>query len=160
VLRQLATSLDTIRTAQAADSTLSNLMKALSGGGTIPTSVAPGFKHAFLQDGVLCRPFQSSSSSSCHTQIVIPSSLQSTFYNNFMTTQAIWGNKRQLRWLKSVIVGLDMKEMWESGSKNVGNVSEKNPPHQAQKAPLDTIQSTSPFEKTFLGYNGTFITIF
>jgi len=78
VLHQLATSLDTIRTAQVADGTLSNLMTALSGRGMFPTSVAPGFKRAFLQDGVLCRPFQSSSSSSCHTQIVIPSSLLST----------------------------------------------------------------------------------
>jgi len=77
VLRELATSLDTIRTAQAADGTLSNLMKTLSGGGTIPAIVAPGFKRAFLQDGVLCRSFQASSSSSCHTQIMIPSNLQS-----------------------------------------------------------------------------------
>ena len=46
VLHQLATSLDMIRTAQVANGTSSNLMKALSGGGTIPASVAPGFKHA------------------------------------------------------------------------------------------------------------------
>ena len=55
VLHQLAANLDTIRTAQAGDTTL---MKALTSGCTIPTNVAPGFRCVFLQDGVLRRPFQ------------------------------------------------------------------------------------------------------
>lgn len=75
---QLATNLDAIKTAQVADTTLSNVMKALTSGCPIPTNVAPGIRCVFLQDGVLCRPFQSSSSTTCHTQIVIPASLKTT----------------------------------------------------------------------------------
>jgi len=78
VLYQLAANLDTIKTAQTADSTLSDLIKALASGCPTPTNVAPGLRHVFLQDGVLCRSFQPSSSATSHTQVVIPTGLQST----------------------------------------------------------------------------------
>lgn len=54
------------------------LLKALTSGCTIPMNVVPGLRLVFLQDGVLRSPFQSSSSTTCHTQIVIPASLQTT----------------------------------------------------------------------------------
>ena len=78
VLHQLVVNLDAIRTVQVADTMLSDLMKALTSACTISANVAPSFRHVFLQNGVLCRPFQSSSSTNCHTQILIPTSLQST----------------------------------------------------------------------------------
>ena len=113
-----------------ADGTLSNLMKALSGGGTIPTDVAPGFKRAFLQDGVLCRPFQSSSLSSCHTQIVIPSSLQSIVLQQLHDNSGHLGEQKTVAKVK---IGLDMKEIWQSGSKNVGNVSNESHPTKIKR---------------------------
>ena len=94
VLHQLAANLDTIRTAQAADTMLSDLKKALTSGCTIPTNIAPGFRHVFLQDGVLCRPFQSSSSTNCHTQIAIPTSLQSTVLQQLHDHSAVLGVMR------------------------------------------------------------------
>ena len=147
VLHQLATSLDTIRTAQAADGTLSNLLKALSGGGTIPASVAPGFKHAFLQDGVLCRPFQSSSSSSSHTQIVIPSSLQSTVLQQLHDNSGHLGEQKTVAKVTECYYWPGYGGDVAKWIQECRECQRRKPPHQAQKAPLNTIQSTSPFEK-------------
>ena len=54
VFHQLATNLDAIKTAQVANSTLPDLIKALTSGCTIPTNVAPSLRRVFMQDGVLC----------------------------------------------------------------------------------------------------------
>ena len=147
VLHQLAANLDAIKTAQMADTALSDLVKALTSGCAISTNVAPGLRRVFLQDGVLCRPFQSSSSTNCHTQIVIPTSLQSTVLQQLHDHSGHLGEQKTVAKVKE-------RYYWPGYEANVAKwiqecreCQQRKPPHQAQQAPLDTIQSTSPFEK-------------
>ena len=147
VLHQLAANLDTIRTAQVADTTLSNLMKALTDGCTIPANVAPGLRRAFLQEGILCRPFQSSSSTNCHTQIVIPTSLQSTVLRQLHDHSGHLGEQKTVAKVKERYYWPGYEADIAKWIQECRECQQRKPPHQAQQAPLDTIQSTSPFEK-------------
>ena len=78
ILYQMTADPDTIKTAQQDDDSLSCIVTALTHGQLIPADVAPGLRRAFLRDGILCRLYQSSSSSAGHIQIVVPHSLQHT----------------------------------------------------------------------------------
>ena len=75
--------LDSMKTEQQDDTSPSNLITALTSGQPIPPNVAPGLKHAFLKEGVLCRLYCPSSSSVEHTQIVIPDNLKCTVLTQF-----------------------------------------------------------------------------
>ena len=59
--------LDSMKASQHDDTFLSSLITALSSGQPIPPDVAPGLKHAFLKEGILCRLYHPSSSSAGHT---------------------------------------------------------------------------------------------
>ena len=70
--------LDSMKAAQLNDARLSGMITALTSSQPVPSDVAPGLKHVFLQEGVLCRMYQASSSAAEHPQIVIPDSLKHT----------------------------------------------------------------------------------
>jgi len=147
VLHQLAANLDTIKAAQAADSTLSDLIKALASGCPPPTNVAPGLRRVFLQDGVLCRSFQSSSSATSHTQVVIPTRLQSTVLQQLHNNSGHLGEQKTVAKVRERYYWPGYEADINKWIQECRECQRRKPPHQAQQAPLDTIQSTFPFEK-------------
>ena len=68
-----------MRRTQLADEQLALVIKALEKGKPLPAGSAPGLGRAFIQNGVLCRKFKTSSITSiAKTQLVIPSDMKAT----------------------------------------------------------------------------------
>ena len=100
VLQPLMANLNSMKAAQHDDTSLSSLITALSSGQPIPPDVAPGLKRAFLKEGILCRLYYPSSSSTGHTQIVIPDSLKSTVLTQLHNQSGHLGVQKTLGKLK------------------------------------------------------------
>ena len=87
-----------MKAAQQGNASLSPMITALTSGQLIPPDVAPGLKHAFLKDGVLCRMYQASSSVG-YIQMVIPDSLKCTvlylLYNGHLGIQKTLGKVKE-----------------------------------------------------------------
>ena len=65
-----------MKSAQLADEKLAPVIKELEKGEPLPASSAPGLRKTFLQNGLLCRKFQSTFSSAAKTQLEIPSNMK------------------------------------------------------------------------------------
>ena len=74
--QHLQNDLSNLQAAQQNDPLLRPIVTALSNGSPLPTTKAPGLKHVFLQDGLLCRSFRQTSSSIGITQIILPNNIQ------------------------------------------------------------------------------------
>ena len=57
-----------LKAAQQTDDSLSQIITTLTQGNPVPADMPPGLRHVFLQDGILCRLYQPSSSSTRHTR--------------------------------------------------------------------------------------------
>ena len=88
IFQQLSPNID-IKTAQCTDDILSPSISALSNKSAPPADIGPGFRHATLEDGILCRMFRSSSSTDGHLQVIIPEALKGLSYSSSTTNLAI-----------------------------------------------------------------------
>ena len=68
VLHQTIADLTVLKATQQTDDSLSQIITTLTQGNPVPADVPPGLWHVFLQDGILCRLYQPSSSSTRHTR--------------------------------------------------------------------------------------------
>ena len=64
--------------AQQADRVLSSIITVLRSSGTFTPGIPSSLKCTFLDEGVLCRTFHTSSSSPGHLLVVIPANLKHT----------------------------------------------------------------------------------
>lgn len=78
IVHQLEINPDDMSRAQLANEHLAPVIKALKEEKLLPTNSAPGLRKAFIQNGLLCRKFQLSSSSTAKTQLVIPNNMKAT----------------------------------------------------------------------------------
>jgi len=147
VLHQATADLGTLQTAQQANDSLSRIISTLSQGLPIPADVAPGLQRVFLQDGILCRMHQPSSSSPRHTQIVIPNTLTHTVLRQLHDQSGHLGVQKTLGKVKE-------RYYWPGYESHVANwiqecrhCQQRKPPPQTQHAPLATFTSDYPFEK-------------
>ena len=124
-----------------------NAVKALEKGEPLPVSSAPGLRKTFLQNGLLCRKFQSTFSSAAKTQLVIPRNtkeivLQQTHDNLghlgiHKTTESV---KERFYW-----PGYELDiELWV---RECLQFQQHNAPQPTPKAPLETIKANHSFEK-------------
>ena len=88
VTQHLQNDLSNLQAAQQNDSLLGPTVTALSNGSPLLTTKAPGLKHVFLKDGLLCCSFRQTSSSMGTTQIILPNSLHKTVLGT--ASQPIW----------------------------------------------------------------------
>ena len=136
-------SLDTIRQAQHADDQLKLLISALESQQTLPGSLAPGLKQAFLLDGVLCHKFGVANS----TQMVIPESLQSTVLEHVHNKSVHLGVTKTMGKVKERFYWPGYKDEIRSWVGSCLQCQQRNPPVPLPQAPLETIQVNYPFEK-------------
>ena len=147
LLQPITSDLDSKKAAQQDDASLSGMITALTSGQPIPPDVALGLKHAFMKEGVLCRMYQTSSSSARHTQIIIPGILKIIVLNQLHNQSGHLGVQKPLGKVKE-------RYYWPGYEADVAvwiqecrQCQKKKPPHQSQQAPLDIITSNYPFEK-------------
>ena len=112
-------SLDTIRQAQHADDQLKLLISALESQQTLPGSLAPGLKQAFLLDGILCRKFGAANS----TQMVIPKSLKSTVLEHVHNKSGHLGVTKTMGKVKEGFTGQVTKMRYGHGLAAVCNAN-------------------------------------
>ena len=101
---------DVLIQTQAADPQLANL-KLLITQGTAPEHCPPGLRKCFLKDGLLCRECKESATQLTHTQVVIPESLKTQYFERFMTIWVILERRKHLTESKVGSIGLDMKRI-------------------------------------------------
>ena len=149
ILQQLVTDLATVKSAQQADEVLSPLISALTQGQTPPSATckAPGLKRAFLEDGVLCRTFHSSSSSGGHLQVVIPDILKQTVLQQLHNQSGHLGLQKTLGKLKERYYWPGYEADVATWINECKQCQQRNPPQPTQQAPLESITSDYPFEK-------------
>ena len=131
---------DNMRRTQLANEQLAPVIKALEEGKPLPASSAPGLHKTFIQNGLLCREFQSSSSSTtAKTQQVILKQLHDNagHLGLWKKTESI---KEQFYW---PAYELDIQK-WVQGCQKC---HQRNAPQLKLQAPLGTIKATQPFEK-------------
>ena len=75
ITQHLTKDLGDLQAAQLKGSLLEPIITALSNTDPISNTVPPGLEHVFLKDGILCRNFRQTSSSTGTTQLVLPISL-------------------------------------------------------------------------------------
>ena len=147
ISQRLVSDLSTIKAAQQADRALSPLITALAQGHSLPSGLAPGLKRTFLEEGLLCRMFRSSSSSPGHLQVVIPDAFKHTVLQQLHNHSGHLGSRKTLEKIKE-------RYYWPGYETDVAvwvreckQCQQRNPPQLTQQAPLESIVSNYPFEK-------------
>ena len=147
VLHQTIADLTALKAAQQTDDSLSQIITTLTQGNPVPPDVPPGLWHVFLQHGILCRPYQPSSSSTRHTQIVIPSTLIHSVLQQLHNQGGHLGVQKTLGKVKERYYWPGYESDVTSWIRECRHCQQRKPPSQAQQAPLGTINSDYPFEK-------------
>ena len=147
VISDCSCSLGSISEAQLKDDQLSQAIKALQKGESLPHKIAPGLHRAFLQDGVLYHQFWQSSVSPCAAQLVVPTSMRDkvlTQPHNQVDHLGIHKTlEKVIEWFYWPGYDLDV-ENWVCSCQSC---QKRNPPQPAPQAPMGTIQARHPFEK-------------
>ena len=143
VLHQTIADLTALKAAQQTDDSLSQIITTLSQGNPVP----PGLRHVFLQHGILCRPYQPSSSSTRHTQIVIPNTLIHSVLQQLHNQGGHLGVQKTLGKVKERYYWPGYESDVTSWIRECRHCQQRKPSSQAQQAPLGTINSDYPFEK-------------
>ena len=95
VNQELNTVVDVLKESQLADTQLRPIIKALQEGKSPQSNSAPGLRRAFVHDGLLCRKFRESSSTSATTQLVIPCDVKDVVLRQLHTKQVTWVHTEQ-----------------------------------------------------------------
>ena len=136
-----------MREKQLADVQLSPVIKHLEQGEPLPASLAPGLRRTFIQDGVLCRSFQLTSSSNIKAQLVIPSDLRNTVLQQLHNNAGHLGIRKTMDSVKERFYWPGYELNIEKWVRECQQCQRHNPPNPAPLAPLGTIKANSPFEK-------------
>lgn len=147
VFQRLVADLSVIKAAQQADITLSPVVTALAQGDPLPSGIAPGLKRTFLEEGVLCRMFRSSSSSPGNLQVVVPDTLKSTVLQQLHNQSGHLGSRKTLQKIQERYYWPGYESDTNIWVKECRECQWRNPPHVTQQAPLESIVSQHPFEK-------------
>ena len=147
VIHQMDMKSEDLSKAQRADDTLLPIIKALEDGKPLKQSVPPGLRKAFIEKGLLCRHYQSSTSSSAHTQLVIPTSMTATILQQLHDNSGHLGIKKTTEGVKQRFYWpgyeLDIKKWIQECQQ----CQQRNIPQPKPLAPLGTIKANYPFEK-------------
>ena len=147
-IHQLDIDPDNMRRTQLADEQLAPVIKALEEGKPLPAGSVPRLHRTFIQNGVLCRKFKSSSSFSMpKTQLVIPSHIKATVLQQLHQNAGHHGLHKTTESMKERFYWpgyeLDIKK-WV---RECQQCQQRNAPQPKPQAPLGTIKATRPFEK-------------
>ena len=93
--------LEITHSTQAQDVELLKILEALEAGSDLQDpSVAPGLRKVYIEDGLLCRTFQDSSTKLTQTQLIVPSSLRDTVLTYLHTKAGHLGIRKTLEKIK------------------------------------------------------------
>ena len=146
-IHQLEIESEDLSKAQRADEVLIPIIKALEDGKPLTQGVPPGLRKAFIQKGLLCRHYQSSTASCAHTQLAIPTSMISTILQQLHDNSGHLGIKKTTEGVKQRFYWpgyeLDIKKWIQECQQ----CQQRNIPQPKPLAPLGTIKANYPFEK-------------
>ena len=147
VFHQWSPNTDTIKAAQCTDNILSPVVSALATNGSLPTNTAPGLRHCIMEDGVLCRRFRpSSSSTQGHLQVIIPESLKRVVFQQLHDQAGHLGMHKTLEKVKERFYWPDYERDIATWIQECQECQKRNQPQPAQQAPLETLTSNYPFK--------------
>ena len=154
VIHQLKIEPEDLCKAQQADDVLTQNIKTLEEEKPLAQGVPPGLRKKFIQNGLLCRNYQSSSTSTTNIQVVIPTSMTTTILQQLHDNSGHLGVKKTTEGMKQRFYWpgyeLDIKK-WILECQQC---QQRNIPQPKPQAPLGTIKATHPF-KNILGHYGT-----
>ena len=124
VIYQLEIEPEDLCKAQRADEVLTQIIKTLEEGKPLAQGVPPGLRKAFIQNGLLCRNYQSSSTSTTNIQLVIPTSMKTTILQQLHDNSGHLGVKKTTEGVKQrFYTGQDMNLTSRNGYRNANSVS-------------------------------------
>jgi len=147
VISNCSSSLGSISEAQLKDDQLSQAIKALQKGESLPQKMAPGLRRTFLHDGVLYCHFRQSSMSPCAAQLVVPTSMRDTVLTQLHNQAGHLGIHKTLEKVKERFYWPGYEADVENWVRSCQSCQKRNPPQPAPQAPMGTIQAHHPFEK-------------
>ena len=147
VIQELNTDVDALKESQLADAQLRPVIKALQERKPLPSNSAPGLRQAFVQDGLLCRKFRESSSTSATTQLVIPRDVKDVVLWQLHDQAGHLGIHRTVELVKERFYWPGYESDIENWVHECQQCQQRNPPQPLPQAPLDTIKAIRPFEK-------------
>ena len=145
-VHQLEMDSDELRRAQLADGQLAPVMKALEELRPLPASSPPGLRKAIVQDGLLCRTFQPSSSSTAKMQLVIPTYMKATILKQLHDNTGHLGLRKTTDRVKERFYWPGYEQDIEAWMRECQECQQRNTSQPKPQAPLGTIKANSPFE--------------
>ena len=153
IVNQVSTSVhqflpdsDQLRASQWADEVLGPLWSVLKHGKSLPMTTPVGLRKSFLMDGLLCRPFQSSSTECPITQLIIPRSMYSSVLHQLHDNAGHLGIHKTLAKVKERFYWPGYEQDVERHIKECQQCQQRNPPNPTPRGPLGTIVATRPFQ--------------
>lgn len=147
VQHELGKDLGDLRSAQLADPDLAPIITALSSHSALPSNIAPSLKHVYLCDGLLCRNFRQSSSSTTRIQFILPASLKKKVLEQLHDHSGHLGIRKTTENIKQRFYWPGYESDIEMYVKECRQCQQRNPQQPRQHAPLGTITASYPFEK-------------
>ena len=147
IQQQLRKGLGDLQSAQSSDPDLAPIITALSLHNALPSNIAPGLKNVFLHDGLLCRNFRQSSSSSNQIQFILPTSLKRTVLQQLHDHSGHLGIHKTMENIKQRFYWPGYESDIEMWIRECRQCQQRNPQQSHQHAPLGTITASYPFEK-------------
>ena len=141
VFPQLVADSTVIKAAEQADTALSPLVTALGQGYPLPSGIAPGLKRSFLEEGVLCRMFRTSSSSPGHLQVVIPDALKTTVLQQLHNQSGHLGSQKSVQKIQECYYWPGYESDTNVWVQECRECQRRNSPQVTQQAPLESIVS-------------------
>lgn len=147
LIAELGGNVTEVQAAQSADPELVPIITALSNSNPPPRNIAPGLKRCFLNNGLLRRTSQGSSTSTSHTQVILPSCLRQSALQQLHDFSGHLGVHKTMDKVKQ-------RFYWPGYESDVTKwvaecccCQQRKAPQPAQAAPLGTITANHPFEK-------------
>ena len=133
-----------LSTSPKADDQLSTVIKVLTTKSPLSSTTAPGLKHCFLENGLLCRTFQGPANNT-HTQLVLPSKSPHTALQQLHNELGRLGFHKTMERVKQRYYWPSYEGDIQAWISKCSQCQQRKSPATTAQAPLGTMEAKYPF---------------